>query len=280
LRFSDQPQQARDLYELAFQTFDRLRAHQQLDPEQENLYTKVWCNVGDIDEDMYKFRRAWTEFGRCNELAHAQLSRKRDQQSLTMVAQSAERVATAAQELSHPRQALQEFDEEESAVRELLAAEPLDPRLRRTLALMYQFRGRVYCSDSYPNYDDPKRALEDLRPNLQTAQQMLERDPNNTDAQFNVRIGKFKISYRLEESDPPGAIRLARDWLRVFDQMIASKKGDREAVLDREDALLKLGEAELKAGQLAQARSTADLALAAEREIAQTRASARIWWRP
>jgi tetratricopeptide (TPR) repeat protein len=52
--------------------------------------------------------------------------------------------------------------------------------------------------------------------------------------------------------------------------MIASKKGDREAVLDREDALLKLGEAQLKAGQLAQARSTADLALAAEREIAQT----------
>jgi hypothetical protein len=59
--------------------------------------------------------------------------------------------------------------------------------------------------------------------------------------------------------------------------MIAPKKGDREAVLDREDALLKLGEAQLKAGQLAQARSTADLALAAEREIPKLRTSARIW---
>jgi len=270
LRFSDQPQRARELYEAAIQTFDRLRTHQQLTPEQENLYTKAWCNVGDIDEDVGNYRQAWTEFVHCSELAHAQLNRKRDRRSLDMVAQSADRVGTAAQELGHLREALHAFDEDETAVRELLAAEPSNPEFRRNLMLTYQFRARVYCSDSYPNYGDTKRALEGLRPNLQIAQQMLERDPDNTDAQLNVGIGEFKISYCLEESDPLGAIRLARDSLRVFDQMIASKKGDREVVLDREDALLKLGEAQLRAGQLTQARNTADLALASSRQLAQT----------
>jgi serine/threonine protein kinase len=269
-RFSNQPQRARELYEAAIQTFDRLRAHQQLDPEQENLYTRAWCNVGDVDEDVDNYQQAWTEFGRCSELAHAQLNRKRDQQSLNMVAESAECVGTAAQELGHLREALQAFDEDETAVRELLAAEPLNPRFHRSLALMYQFRGRVYFSDGYPDYGDPKRALENLKLYLQTAQQMLDRDPSNTAAQFSVELAKLKVSYCLQKSDPPAAIRLARDSMRMLDQMIASNKGGSRAVFDRADALRKLGEAQLKAGQLAEASSSADLALAASRELAET----------
>src|SRR5580698_153836 len=269
-RFSNQPQRAKELYEQAIQTFDRLRAHQQLDPEQENIYTRAWCGVGDIDEETDKYQQAWTEFGHCSELAHAQLKRKRDQQSLNMVAQSAERVGTAAQELGHLREALQAFDEEETAVRELLAAEPLNPKFQRNLALMYQFRGRVYFSDGYPDYRDPKRAIEDLKLYLQTAQQMLDRDPNNTAAQSSVVFARLKVSYCLKESDPPAAISLARDSLRMIDQMIASNKGVSRAVADRAEGLRKLGEAQLNAGRLAEARSSADLALAASRELAQT----------
>jgi serine/threonine protein kinase len=270
-RFSDQPQRARELYVAAIQTFDRLRAHQQLDPERENLYTRAWCNVGDVDEDVENFQQAWTEFERCSELAHAQLNRKRDQQSLNMVAESAERVGTAAQELGHLREALQAFDEDETAVRELLAAEPLNPRFHRSLALMYQFRGRVYFSDAYPDYGDPKRALENMKLYLQTAQQMLDRDPNNTAAQFSVELARLKVSYCLQKSDPPAAISLARDSLRMIDQMIASNKGERHrAVGNRAEGLRKLGEAQLNAGRLAEARNSADLALAASRELAQT----------
>jgi serine/threonine protein kinase len=269
-RFSDQPQRARELYMAAIQTFDRLRPHQQLDPEQENIYTRAWCNLGDVDEDVDNFQLAWTEFGRCSELAHAQLNRKKDQQSLNMIAQSAERVGTAAQELGHLREALQAFDEDETAIRELLAAEPFNPRFQRALALMYQFRGRVYFSDGYPDYGDPKRALQSLKLYLQTAQQMLERDPNNTAAQSSVVRAKIKVSYCLQKSDPPAAIGLARDSLRIIDQMIASNRGGSRVVSDRADGLRKLGEAQLNAGRLAEARSSADLALASSRELAQS----------
>lgn len=273
-RFSYQPQRARELYVAAIQTFDRLRVDQQLNPEQENLYTRAWCNVGDIDEDVDKFQQAWTEFERCSKLARAQLIRKRDQQSLNMVAESAERVGTAAQELGHLREALQAFDEDETAVRELLAGEPLNPKFHRALALMYQFRGRVYFSGAYPaypDYGDPKRGLQNFKLYLQTAQQMLDRDPNNTAAQFSVALAKVKVSYCLQKSDPPAAISLARDSLRMSDQMIASNKGDRSrAVAYRAEGLRTLGEAQLNAGRLTEARSTADLALAASRELAQS----------
>ncbi len=270
-RFSNQPQRARELYVAAIQTFDRLRADQQLTSEQENIYTRAWCNVGDVDEDTENFQQAWTEFGRCSKLAHAQLERKQDQSSLNMVAESAERVGTAAQELGHLREALQAFNEDETAVGKLLAAEPLNPRFHRSLALMYQFRGRVYFSDAYPDYGDPKRALENMKLYLQTAQQMLDRDPNNTAAQFSVVLAKLRVSYCLQKSDPPAAIGLARDSLRMIDQMIASNKGERRrAVNYRAEGLRTLGEVQLNTGRLAEARSSADLALAVTRELAQS----------
>jgi serine/threonine protein kinase len=267
-RFSDDPKRARELTEAAIQIFDRLRNHRQLDAHLENSYTMAWCNLGDFDEDWGSYRQAWTEFSRCSELAQAQLHRKKDQQALLTVAESAERVGTASEELGHLREALQAFDEEESAVRELLAVEPLNPRFHRILALTYQFRGRVCFNDEYPNFGDPGRALRNLRLYLDMAQQMLERDPNNTAAQFSVAIAESKVSYCLQESDPPAAIRLARDSIRIFDQMIASNKGDRHrAVFGHAEGLLRLGEAQLKGGRVAEARGSAESALVANREI-------------
>jgi serine/threonine protein kinase len=268
-RFSDHPERARELYESTIQTFDRLRSRQQLAPEQEVLYARAWCNVGDIDEEADKYSQAWTEFEHCNELAHAQLNRKKDQHSLEMVSQSEERVGTAAQELGHLREALQAFDEQEAALRELLAAEPLNPKLHRNLALMYQFRARVYFSESYPDYGDPKRGLENFQLYLQTAQQMLNRDPNNVAARLSVALAMLKVSHCLQPSDPPAAIRLARDSLQMLDPMIASKIGGNKPALDRAYGLRKLGEAQFKAGRFAEARSSADLALAASRAFAQ-----------
>lgn len=267
-RFSDDPKRARELTGAAIQIFDRIRDHQQLDAHSLNSYTMAWCKLGDFDEDWGSYHQAWTEFSRCSELAHAQLNQKRDQQALIAVAESAERVGTPAEELGHLREALQAFDEDETALRELLATEPMNPRFHRDLALTYQFRGRVYFSDAYPNYGDPKHALENLQLYLQTAQQMLERDPNNRAAEFSVEVAKLKISYCLQESDPPAAIRLARDSMRMLDQIIASNKDDRRrAVSDLAEALVRLGGAQLAAGRLAEARSSADSALAAMREI-------------
>jgi tetratricopeptide (TPR) repeat protein len=106
---------------------------------------------------------------------------------------------------------------------------------------------------------------------LQTAEQMLDRDPNNAAAQFSVELARLKVAYCLQKSDPPAAISLARDSLRMIDQMMASNKGERHRVVaDRAEGLRELGQSQLNAGQLAEARSSADLALAASREIAQT----------
>ena len=97
---------------------------------------------------------------------------------------------------------------------------------------------------------------------------MLERDPNNTAAQFSVEFAKLKVSYCLQASDPLAAIHLARDSLGMLDQMIASNRGGPAAVSDQAEALMRLGQAQLKADRLKEARSSADSALAAMRKIA------------
>jgi tetratricopeptide (TPR) repeat protein len=79
----------------------------------------------------------------------------------------------------------------------------------------------------------------------------------------------LKVSHCLQPSDPPAAIRLARDSLQMLDPMIASKIGGNKPALDRAYGLRKLGEAQFKAGRFAEARSSADLALAASRAFAQ-----------
>jgi len=61
---------------------------------------------------------------------------------------------------------------------------------------------------------------------------------------------------------------LARDSIRVFDELIASNKGDHHRALSSHaEGLLRLGQAQQKGGQQAEARGSADSALAANREI-------------
>jgi tetratricopeptide (TPR) repeat protein len=238
------------------------------DPALELSYTAAWCTLGDIDEDLGHFRESWTEFSRCTELARAQLQRKRDTGSLNQVQQATSRMATAAQSMGLLTEALQALDESESVMRELLADQPHNPVLHRRQALLHQFRSSVYYDDINPDLRDPARALESAKRYLEAAQQMVTGDPNNASAQFSRAIAMFRVSYSLREFDAPAAVRMARDSVRIFDELIASGKTNSLIVSRRVTALRRLAEAQLKSGLPRDARISAESALAKERIIA------------
>jgi tetratricopeptide (TPR) repeat protein len=233
----------------------------------ENRYIASWCTVGDIDEDQGDYQRAWTEFSRCGDLARAELKRNASREALRAVAQATERIGTVAQELGLLEEALKAFDEDESALQKLLSREPRNPAYRRSQALLYQFRASVYYDDNYPNFGDARRGLENARHYLDTAEEMVRGDPNNTTARFSRAVAAYRVSVCLREIDANAAVRMARDSLRRFDELIAS--GDRGylPVSRRAMALRRLGEAQLKVGEIAEARRTAQSALDAERAI-------------
>lgn len=266
LRFTDATQ-AKQLSQAVIQTYDRVRAHQPLDAQVANRYTIAWCTLGDIDEDADRFQLAWTEFSHCAELARAQLNRQKDQQALIVVAQAAERVGTASQELGLLREALRSFDEDQAALKELLAAEPLNPRFHRFQALLHQFRSRLYFDNRFPNLGDPARALESARQYLDETQKMAERDPNNAAAQTSRAFASYRVSYPLQDMDPAESVRMARDSVRRFDALIAAGKTDRLNISGRMVGLRLLGEAQLKAGQVTEALRTAESTLAARRKL-------------
>ena len=267
IRFTHDLKQARQMSKNAIQAFDRFRAKGQSDRYLENRYMGAWCTIGDIDEDEGNYHQAWAEFSRCDELAQIQLNLKRDRQGLNAASQAKERLGTAAQELGLLAAALRAFDDDESFIRELLAAEPQNPKFHHRLGLLQQFRSRIYFDDTYPNLSDPARALANARQYLEGAQEMAERDPNDTAARFSLANALYHVSYSLRMSDPREAVRTAGNSVRMFDGLIATGKTDYLITSGHEVSLRRLGEAQLKAGLLAQARNTADSALAAEREL-------------
>jgi serine/threonine protein kinase/tetratricopeptide (TPR) repeat protein len=269
-RFAHDPKQARDLAQSAIQAFDKLRRGQPPDSNLESGYIASWCTVGDIDEDQGDYQRAWTEFCRCGDLARAELNRKASRDTLRAVAQATERIGTVAQELGLLEEALNAFDEDDSALQKLLAEEPRNPAFRRGQALLYQFRASVYYDDSYPSFGDARRGLENARHYLDTAEEMVRRDPNNTSARFSRAVAAYRVSVCLREIDANAAVRMARDSLHSFDQLIAS--GDRGylPLSRRAVALRRLGEAQLKAGEIAEAHRSAESALDAERAISES----------
>ena len=266
-RFTHNSKQARELEQMAIQTFDRLRRGQPLDSKLENRYIASWCTIGDIDEDQGDYQRAWTEFNRCCDLARAELHREGSRQALRDVCQAAERIGTVAQELGLLEEALKAFDEDESALQKLLAREPRNPAFRQSQALLYQFRAILYYDDNTPNFGDARRALENARRYLDTVDGLVNRDPNNTSARFSRAAAAYRVSVCLREMDPNTSARMARDSLRRFDELIASGNRGFLPVSRRVAALRRLGEAQLKTGQIAEARRSADSALEAAREM-------------
>ena len=267
IRFTNDLKHARELSESAIQTFDRLRSRQQFDSQMENSYIAAWCTIGDIDEDMDDYRRAWTEFSHCHDLARAELDKRRTPMELRAVSQAAERVGTAAQELGLLQEALGAFDEDETVIHQLLAREPRNPRFRRSEALLHQFRSRVYYDDVFPDLGDAPRALDSAKRYLEAAEEMAQRDPNNVSAKLSKGVAMYRVSLSLREFDPNAAIEMARESVRIFDGMIASGNKDYLTVSDHAIAVRRLGEAQLKGGQVAEARRSAEAALQAQRQV-------------
>jgi len=267
VRFTDDRVRARALSELAVKTFDRIRSQQALSGELEIPYTQAWCTLGDLDEDVGHYTQAWKEFSRCGELARARLDRTKDPETKSWLSQADERIATADQELGLLQQALTSLNEDESLLKELLVAEPHNPQLHRRLALVYDYRAEVYYSDLSPSLGDPVHALENARQYLEAAEGRVRNDPSNTSAQFSRAVATYWVSFSLRESDANAAIKLARDSVRMFDQMVASGKPNYLLISRRVRALIRLGEAQLAAHRFIEASSTAEAALSAERPI-------------
>jgi eukaryotic-like serine/threonine-protein kinase len=264
VRFTHDLKQAREISESAIATFDQLRIRQKLTKAEEGKYTNAWCTVGDIDEDMGHYRQAWSEFSKCRDLARAGLDQAKDTEGLSMLAQADERVGTAAAELGRFSEALAAVDEDEAILKQLVAAEPQNPRLHRRQAIVNEFRADIYFSDFYPNRGDPVKGLEIEKRYLSAAEENVRRDPANTSAQFSHAVALFRVSVPLRENDPEAAVKMARESVREFDQLIAAGKPTYLLTSRRVRALWRLGEAQLKLGEKTDAIHTARMALDSE----------------
>jgi serine/threonine protein kinase len=267
MRLTNHLDEAKDLSKKAIQTFDRVQAFQPLDSQMENRYMGTWCTLGDIEEAETNYHEAWRDFSRCSELARAKVKRKKDRQAIYSLAQAEERVGTAAQELGLLPEALRAFDEDESAVQQLLAAEPSNPRFHAVHAGLFQFRSRVYFDEIRPNVGDPARALAIEKQYLDEARTLVQGDPNDAAARFKLANATYHVSFLLQGFDSGEAVRMARDAVRMFDELIASGKKDPLNLSGRVVSLRHLAEAQLKAGQVRQALSSAESALADRRKI-------------
>ena len=70
-RFSQDLKQARALNDSGLQILERLQASHALDRDSERTYITAWCRIGDIDEDLGDYKKAFSEFSRCGDLARA-----------------------------------------------------------------------------------------------------------------------------------------------------------------------------------------------------------------
>jgi eukaryotic-like serine/threonine-protein kinase len=267
IRFAHDPTRARELSESAIRTFDRMRQRGKLPAQLEGSYVASWCTAGDMDEDMGKFRLALTEFSRCGDLARARLAKQRSPRTLYEVGEADERIQSAARELGYLAQALRALDENQSVLDEMLAAEPLNPAYHRLQALVYQDRSEVYDNELTPSYQDPGRALPWARRYLAATEEMVRSDPANTSARVSRAIAAYEATLSLRELDANAAIGMARDSLRIFDQMMASEQPSYLVQREATRALQHLGAAQLKSGRASDAQRTAELALQRQRQV-------------
>jgi serine/threonine protein kinase/tetratricopeptide (TPR) repeat protein len=272
VRFTDL-KKARDLAELAIETFERIQSQHPLDDNLELAYGRSWCTLDDMDEDIGHYRAAWTDVSRCSSIAHTDAEKARNNETLTLLSAADERVGTVAAKVGLLDDALRALDEDESVLNELLTAEPQNPRLHRQLALVYEFRAGVYYDDTVPSLGDAKQGLQSAQRYLELARQAAQSDLANRAAKFSEAAALLQTSIPLREFDPPAAVRMTEESVRLFDEMIASGKPNYLVSSRRVHALLRLGEAQLKARQFAEARRTAELALDGERAIVHATAA-------
>jgi tetratricopeptide (TPR) repeat protein len=126
----------------------------------------------------------------------------------------------------------------------------------------------VYYDDVAPSFLDATRALDSAKRYREATEEMARSDPRNTSALRSRAIATYSVAFYLSHSDPNAAVVLARDALRMFDDMIAAGNTDYLTVSRRVRALRRLGQAELKAGRVKEAMVTIRAALDSERKIA------------
>lgn len=167
-------------------------------------------------------------------------------------------------------ESLRALDDNQAIIEEQLAAEPLNPRLRRRAAIVQQFRSGLYFDDQYANFRDAAKALDPARRYLTAAQWMVDHDPNDVAARYSHAVATFRLALVLTQLDPPQAVATARDALGQLDALLKAGKENRLMTTGRITALRRLALAEWKAGHLEAARKVVQEALTAEEPQAQT----------
>jgi eukaryotic-like serine/threonine-protein kinase len=263
LRTIGQRAQAKDYSRAAIDTFDRIRTYRPLDPAMEQSYIMAWCTLGDIDEDLSAhYRESLQEYSRCAALAQERAKREpNDIQAKMTVVQAEERMGSSEQAQGLLPEALAALDAEESALRDVLKAEPQNPRYKTVSALLPRFRSRIYLDDIFPALGDPVHGLQWGKVYQEEEQQLVEKDPNDATAKYRLASADYNLAYDLGPSDPEAAVREARDSLRLFDELIASGKNDILNLSGHAKSRYRLAEALLQAGRTPEAHSTAELVL-------------------
>jgi tetratricopeptide (TPR) repeat protein len=118
----------------------------------------------------------------------------------------------------------------------------------------------VYNDDTSPNLGDPEHALASARRLLNTSVEMVRADPNNTDAKAMHAVANRRVAYSLREFDPDAAVRIARESVQIWDELVAGKKAD--DVVRLAMARRTLAQALLKANRASEARRSVEAALA------------------
>jgi tetratricopeptide (TPR) repeat protein/predicted Ser/Thr protein kinase len=252
--------QGKELTESAIQIFDRARSRQRLDLNSERAYTIAFCTLGDMENALGHYQKGWTQFSRCRDLAREQLKANRTRQWMQTIVIASERIGRSSRDLGRLTEGLHAIDDAESTLAELRIAEPHNPQLHRMQDVLAQLRSSIYNNDTGPNLGDPQHALEGARRDLAMTIEMVRADPDNTDAKQAQALASLRVAYSLREFDPGAAVRLAREAVQMWDELLAAKKADE--LVNLAIARRILAQALLKASRPAEARRAAEAALA------------------
>jgi tetratricopeptide (TPR) repeat protein len=230
-------------------------------------HANTWCMEGDLLEDQSRLPAAWKSNRQCLERTRALLEKSQSRQLIVLGAHATERVAGSATSIGRFEEALAAYDEEDRFLAELLKAEPTNPQFRRNVAIVAQGRAGVYCSDDHPSLDQPEPCLRYANQYLEHARQLSAGDAGNLSARTSVAIALSRVSWIQHFLDPATSVRLGRESIKIFDELIAGGNKGWFLATRRARTLRRLVESLLANHQNREALAAANEALAAQRVI-------------
>lgn len=269
LRLTGHYDEAAKMAEAARDDLQRAANERPLDDSIQRNLADSWCLSGDLDEDRYRTSSSLVKFRECDAIMQTALARSRSLDNLKQRQGALERVGTAAIGVGQLKEALSAFDENQRILDEIARLQPPSPALRRSYALLAQFRASAYYEDATPNLNDPRRCLVYSREYLDAARAMAEKDPNDTSAKRSLATALYRESVPLKFIDPTAAVASAKESVRMFDELIAGGKRSFLFISRRARAQRRLSEALLFEGHPDAARAAADAALVGQREAAR-----------